>query len=154
MQINILTVGNLKEEYLKQAYNEYVKRLSKFCTLNTIELKEENITDKNLIAKALETEADEIIKRLKGYIIALDINGKSLTSEQFAKTISDVSVQGYSQITFVIGSSFGLSEKVKQKAHLKLSFSALTFPHQLFRVMLVEQIYRAFAINNNIKYHK
>lgn len=154
MQINILTVGNLKEEYLKQAYNEYVKRLSKFCTLNTIELKEENITDKNLIAKALETEADEIIKRLKGYIIVLDINGKSLTSEQFAKTISDVSVQGYSQITFVIGSSFGLSEKVKQKAHLKLSFSALTFPHQLFRVMLVEQIYRAFAINNNIKYHK
>lgn len=154
MQINILTVGNLKEEYLKQAYNEYVKRLSKFCTLNTIELKEENITDKNLIAKALETEADEIIKRLKGYIIVLDINGKSLTSEQFAKTISDVSVQGYSQITFVIGSSFGLSEKVKQKAHLKLSFSALTFPHQLFRVMLAEQIYRAFAINNNIKYHK
>ncbi len=154
MQINIITVGSLKEEYLKQAVNEYSKRLSKFCSLSITELKEENITDKNLIQKALETEAEEIIKRLKGFVVVMDIKGKSLTSEQFAKTLSEQMVQGFSQFTFVIGSSFGLSEKVKEKANLKLSFSALTFPHQLFRVMLLEQIYRAFAINNNIKYHK
>ena len=154
MNINIITVGTLKEEYLKQAIKEYSKRLSKFCSLNIVEIKEENVTDKNLINKALNNEADEIMKYLKGYVIVMDIKGKSLSSEQFAKTISEQMVQGYSQITFVIGSSFGLSEKIKENANLKLSFSALTFPHQLFRVMLLEQIYRAFAINNNIKYHK
>ena len=153
MQVNILCLGSLKEQFLVDAVKEYSKRLSKFCKFNIIELKEENITDLNLVTKSLEKESEEILKHLKGYVVVLDILGTNISSEQLAQKLSDVQ-QNYSTITFVIGSSFGLSETVKQKAHLKLSFSKLTFPHQLFRVMLCEQIYRAFCINNNIKYHK
>ena len=154
MQINIITVGNLKENYWISAVNEYTKRLSKFCNVNITEIKEQNITDSNLISQALEKEAEEIIKKIKGYVIVLDIQGSLLSSNQLAQKIDEIMLNGNSTITFIIGSSFGLSDKVKEKADFKLSFSKLTFPHQLFRVMLLEQIYRAFAINNNIKYHK
>ena len=153
MQVNIVCVGTLKEKYWIDAIQEYSKRLSKFCNFNIIEIKEQNITDINLVSKALEKESEDILKNLKGYIIVLDINGKVLSSEELAKTISDIQ-QISSTITFVIGSSFGLSEKIKQRANLRLSFSKLTFPHQMFRVMLAEQIYRAYTIINNIKYHK
>ena len=153
MQVNIVCVGTLKEQYWVDAIKEYSKRLTKFCNFSIVELKEENITDMNLVSKALQKESEEILKHLKGYIVVLDIAGKNISSEELAQKIKDVQ-QNYSTITFVIGSSFGLSEVVKQKAHFKLSFSKLTFPHQMFRVMLCEQIYRAFCINNNIKYHK
>ena len=153
MQVNIVCVGSLKEQYWVDAVKEYSKRLTKFCNFNIIEIKEENITDFNLVDRALQKEGEEILKHLKGYVIVLDINSKMLSSEELATHISNVQ-QNYSTITFVIGSSYGLSEIVKQKANLKLSFSKLTFPHQMFRVMLTEQIYRAFAILNNIKYHK
>ncbi len=153
MQVNIVCVGSLKEQYWVDAVKEYSKRLTKFCNFNIIEIKEENITDFNLVDRALQKEGEEILKHLKGYVIVLDINSKMLSSEELATHISNVQ-QNYSTITFVIGSSYGLSEIVKQKANLKLSFSKLTFPHQMFRVMLTEQIYRAFSILNNIKYHK
>ena len=153
MQVNIVCVGNLKEKFWCDAVSEYSKRISKFCNFNIIQIKEENIEDKNLIQKALDKEAEQILKYLKGYIVVLDIKGKNFSSEELAKTMGDV-MQISSTITFVIGSSFGLSNIVKEKANLKLSFSLLTFPHQLFRVMLVEQIYRVFCIMNNIKYHK
>ncbi len=153
MQVNIVCVGTLKEKYWIDAIQEYSKRLSKFCNFNIIEIKEQNITDINLVSKALEKESEDILKNLKGYIIVLDINWKVLSSEELAKTISDIQ-QISSTITFVIGSSFGLSEKIKQRANLRLSFSKLTFPHQMFRVMLAEQIYRAYTIIKKIKYHK
>ena len=153
MQSNIVCVGTLKEKYWVDALNEYSKRMQKFANFNIIELKEENISDLNLINKALQKESEEIQKYLKGYIIVLDIDGKMLSSEEFALKIADIQ-QNYSTITFVVGSSFGLSDAIKQKAHFRLSFSKQTFPHQMFRVMLADQIYRAFCINSNIKYHK
>ena len=154
MNINIITVGNLKEKYWVDAVGEYQKRISKFCNLTITEIKEQNISDANLINLALQKEAEDILKRLKGYVVIMDIQGKSISSTELADKVTEITNNGNSTITFVIGSSFGLSEKVKEKADLKLSFSKLTFPHQLFRVMLLEQIYRAFSINNNIKYHK
>ena len=150
--IKIITVGSIKEKYLKEAIEEYQKRLKKYTDLEIIEIKEEGL----LPAKqAMEKEAEKIKKYIneKEYIITLEIEGKELTSEELSKKIEDIMIIN-SNITFIIGGSYGIDKSIKEKAKYHLSFSKMTFPHQLFRVLLLEQIYRAFKIMNNESYHK
>jgi len=160
ISVDIICTGTIKESYLKEATKEYVKRLSSFCKLNIIELKESKINDEDsssLIEKALIKEEGNILKHIdnKSYIITMCIEGKNISSESFAQKINDiVLLEQKSRIIFIIGSSFGLSETIKSMSNYKMSFSQMTFTHQFFRVMLLEQVYRAFCINNNIKYHK
>lgn len=156
MKINLVAVGNLKEKYLVDSSLEYLKRISRFHTINMIEIKEEKLPanySESDILKCLNLEGAKIISHLSGYIIILDLNGSQLTSVEFAQKIEKIA-NTHDTITFVIGSSFGLSDQVKAKANFSLSFSKMTFPHQLFRIMLLEQIYRASTISNNITYHK
>ena len=143
--MKIICVGKLKENYLKDATNEYLKRLSKYTKIELIELKDSNIHD----------EADLILKNIndKEFVITLEIEGNTLTSKELSQKIESWLINN-SNITFVIGGSDGLDEKVKKRSNYKLSFSNLTFPHQLFRVMLLEQIYRSYKIINNETYHK
>ncbi len=150
--IKIITVGSIKEKYLKEAIDEYLKRLSKYTNIQIIELKDEGLVEPS---KAIEKEAEKIEKHIqdKDYIITLEIEGKELTSEEFSKNLSNIQIEN-SNITFIIGGSYGLSQNIKNKAKMHLSFSKMTFPHQLFRVILLEQIYRAFKIMNNESYHK
>lgn len=149
--IKIITVGKIKEQYLVDAIKEYSKRLSKYTKLEIIEVKDEDFD----INKTLETEKNNILKYVdnKDYIITLDINGNQLTSIDFANKINDI-FNYNPNITFIIGGSYGLHEDIKKLSNYSLSFSKMTFPHQLFRVMLLEQIYRAYKINNNETYHK
>ncbi len=157
MKINLIVIGKLKEEYLRNACGEYIKRLGRYCNIEIHELDECRLSDnpsEKEILSALKKEAAEIRKFASGMIIPLCIEGKQFTSEQFASEISSAGVNGFSTITFIIGSSFGLDNEIKSAGHIKLSMSKMTFPHQLARVMLLEQIYRAFQINTNGKYHK
>lgn len=151
MTINLVCVGNLKEKFSKEDQSEYLKRLSAFCKVNVIELKEQNqLKNPSII---VEKEGEEILNNLSGYSILCDINSKQYSSEQFASKVSSL-MQNSSTITFVIGGSYGVSEKVKNACNEKISFSNMTFPHNLFRIMLLEQIYRAFTILNGKSYHK
>ncbi len=155
--INLITVGKLKEEYLRQASAEYQKRLRAFCNLKIIEIDECRLSDKpsdKEISNALETEAKAILKYASGYIIPMCIEGKQLKSDKFSEKIQSIAVAGDSEISFIIGSSYGLSDTVKSMADMRLSMSEMTFPHQLARIMLLEQIYRAFMISANKSYHK
>lgn len=156
MNINIICVGSIKESFLNDALLEYKTRLSKWTNVKIIELKEEklpkNYSDKD-IENVIDKESSRIIECLKGYTILLDIGGKELDSIGLANKITEIQNVS-STINFVIGGSYGTSKKLKEKADYRLSFSKLTFPHQLFRVMLLEQIYRAFTIINNVTYHK
>ena len=159
LNITLITIGSLKEQYLKDAMAEYQKRLGAYCTFREINLKEEKTSgreSKASISEALEKEADDIIKIIppKSYKIALVIEGKMLSSEELAEKISSVATSGYSEIAFIIGSSCGLSPRIKALADLSLSFSRMTFPHQLMRIILCEQIYRAMNIISGGKYHK
>lgn len=155
--IQILAYGKLKEKYLRDAAAEYEKRLSRYCTFKCIELEpiklSENASEKE-IAAALEKEGQQLLKRMKGYVIAMCIEGKLIDSVALSEKIQSVGLSGDSTITFVIGSSYGLSDEVKRMADLKLSMSPMTFPHQLARVMLYEQIYRSYQIQTGSKYHK
>ena len=150
--IKIITVGSIKEKYLKDAIDEYTKRLSKYTNIEIIEVKDEGLVEP---IKAISLEEEKILKHIndKDYLITLEIEGKELSSEEFAKKLDNIQLET-SIITFVIGGSYGLSQNIKDKSKLHLSFSKMTFPHQLFRVLLLEQIYRAFKINNNESYHK
>lgn len=159
MNISIICVGKLKERYWVDALNEYVKRLNSYCNLSIVELKECKLPDK--AGKVQEqivknTEGEEILKRIKDheYVITLEINGKQLSSEELASKINTFGIDGVSNITFIIGGSLGLSENVSRRSDLKLSFSKMTFPHQMMRVILLEQIYRSFKIIKNEAYHK
>lgn len=156
IKINVVTVGKVKEKYFTEALNEYVKRLSRFCDFTVTEVSEENYqkTDQALISVIKEKEAQRIIPHLKGFIIVTAIEGVKLSSVDFAKKLKAVTDGGNGVITFVVGGSYGLSEKIKQKADAVISFSDMTFPHTFFRVMLCEQIYRAFCINAGTSYHK
>lgn len=150
--IKIITVGSIKEKYLKDAIEEYQKRLKKYTDLEIVEIKDEGLLPaKQTMAK----EAEKINKHIneKEYIITLEIEGKELTSEELSKKIEDIMIIN-SNITFIIGGSYGIDKSIKDKAKYHLSFSKMTFPHQLFRVLLLEQIYRAFKIMNNESYHK
>ena len=156
MKINIVVVGDLKEKYLVEACKEYVKRISRFHAITVTTVSEEKIPkapSEADISKCLVKEGAKIEKLLKGYIIVLDVQGVMISSTKFAKLIENSSMT-FDTITFVIGGSYGLSESIKNMASFRLSFSQMTFPHQLFRVMLMEQIYRASTITNNILYHK
>ena len=146
MKINILTIGRLKEKYLIDAVSEYRKRLKNFCTLEIIELPEQ---------RTIELEGETLLKRIssESFKIILDIHGKEISSEEFAKKISDLALNGQSNLTFVIGGAFGISEELRQVADFKLSLSKMTFTHQMTRLILIEQIYRAFKIIHNEPYH-
>lgn len=150
--LKIICIGKLKEKYLKDAQDEYLKRLSKYTQIQIIELDDSNIDDEKV---ALEQEKTKILKYLnsKDYIITLEIEGNQLTSIELANKI-DKTLINNSDITFIIGGSHGIHDEIKDKSNYKLSFSKLTFPHQLFRVLLLEQIYRSYKILNNEKYHK
>jgi len=150
VKINVIAVGKVKESYFRDAIEEYKKRLGKFCLVNVVEVKEEN-TDN--FAKDLKTEAQSIIPKIKGEAFALCIEGKQTDSENFAGIIKRC-VDAGEEITFIIGSSFGLDDSVKSAAKNKISFSSMTFPHTLARVILFEQLYRAFMIISGGTYHK
>ena len=152
MKINIVCVGKIKENFFVDAINEYKKRLSRFCTFNIIEVDEDS-KQTNLLAKS-EKEGKLLLAKCSGIIIALDGRGKMLSSEEIADFIEKKEVSGISEISFVIGGSNGLSDEALKKASLVLSFGKITFPHQLFRVVLSEQIYRAFTILKGLPYHK
>ena len=159
MNITVIALGKLKEKYLTDAISEYAKRISAYGKLQIIELNPVRLSDnpsQTEIDNALFKEAEEIKKKIpnNSYVFSLCIEGKEKSSESFAKAINDAAINGKSNIVFIIGSSFGLSPEIKTLSDFKLSFSPMTFPHQLMRVMLLEQIYRAFQINNNGKYHK
>ena len=150
--IKIITVGTIKERYLKEAIDDYVKRLKKYTNIEVIEVKDEGLVEES---KAIQLEKDKIEKHIgtRDYVITLEIEGKQLTSPEFAEKIDQIQIEN-SNITFIIGGSYGLSDEIKQMSRLHLSFSKMTFPHQLFRVLLLEQIYRCYKILNNESYHK
>ena len=159
MKIKIVTVGKLKEKYLKDGIEEYSKRISRFATVEMIELADEKTPDRASDSeneKILELEGNRIISKIgdREFVIVLAIEGKTLSSEEFSKQLEQASINGYSTLTFVIGGSLGLSPQVKKRANLFLSFGRLTLPHQLMRLVLVEQIYRAFTIQQGSPYHK
>ena len=154
-KINLICMGDIKEKYLREAIAEYSKRISRFADLKIIEFKE-HISQSNSeadIINALKKDGEEMQKYLKGYIFCLDINGKMMKSEDFSKKIEKISLSN-SEITFIIGASNGIHETIKSISNEKISFSLMTFPHQLMRVIFLEQLYRAFTILNNISYHK
>lgn len=159
MKITVITVGKLKEKYLKDAIAEYSKRLSKYCKLEIIEVADEKTPDhasETLENAIRDKEAERILKYLKNdaYVITLEIGGKMLSSEEFAEKIDTLGIQGVSQIMFVIGGSIGLGQAVLERSDYALSFSKMTFPHQLMRVILLEQIYRGYRIVTGAPYHK
>ena len=159
MKIKVVTVGKLKEKYLKDGIAEYTKRISRFAKLEVIELADEKTPDKASELenqKILETEGERILSKVGGrdFVVVLAIEGKTLSSEEFSKQLEQASIKGYSTLTFIIGGSLGLAPVVKNRANLSVSFGRLTLPHQLMRLVLVEQIYRAFTIQQGSPYHK
>ena len=158
LNINIICVGKIKENYLKDAISEYSKRLSKFCNLNIIELSDEKLPNKlndSIINEIKNKECNKMIQSIKkdSYIICLDLKGKELSSEDFSKKIENIALNFNSSITFVIGGTLGLNEEILSLSNEKICFSKMTFPHQLIRVFVLEQLFRAFKISNNETYH-
>lgn len=158
MDINIITVGALKSAFLEPAIMEFRDRLSHYCDLNLLEVKDEQLP-KNASKKDIENlqalEAERIIKKIpeRAYVFALDLKGKPMTSVGFAKSLNNLQVRGYSSFVFIIGGATGLSDSVLKRADYRISFSHMTFTHQMIRLLLLEQLYRAFKINNNEPYH-
>ncbi len=150
--IKILCVGKIKEKYLTAAIEEYKKRLSKYTKLEIIEIMDSSLEDETIVKRK---EKENLLKHInkKDYIITLEIEGEQLTSKEFANKLESINITN-TNITFIIGGSYGLDDDIKKISDLKLSFSKMTFPHQLFRVLLLEQIYRTYKIRNNEKYHK
>ena len=158
LNINIVCVGKIKEDYLKAAIAEYSKRLSKYCSLQIIELQDEKLPPKlnpSIIDEIKNKEAKKIIDAVKkdSYIFALDLRGKQFTSEEFSEKFEDIALNFNSSITFIIGGTLGLTDEVLSLSTEKISFSKMTFPHQLIRVFLLEQIFRAFKISKGETYH-
>ena len=159
MRITILTVGKIKEPYLREAVQEYSKRLGRYCRLEILETADEKTPDQLETAAAQQVrqrEGERLLKRLPAdaYVITLEILGRQLSSEKFAQKIDNLAVQGISHIVFVIGGSLGLGRNIREKSDFALSFSEMTYPHQLMRVILLEQIYRSYRIINGEPYHK
>ena len=158
LKINIICVGTIKEQYLKDAISEYKKRLSKYVSINIEEVKEARIDsfdNEALIKKTLDEEGERVLKKINkdDYLILVDLHGKEITSTEFAEVMSNLKNRGCSTIDFVIGGTLGLSDQLRNRSNYKLCLSKMTFPHQLTRVILLEQIYRTFKINNNESYH-
>ena len=159
MKIKVVTVGKLKEKYLKDGIAEYTKRISRFSKLEMIELSDERTPDKASESenqKILEIEGKRILSKVgdRDFVIVLAIEGKTFSSEEFSQQLEEASIKGFSTLTFIIGGSLGLAPIVKKRANLSVSFGRLTLPHQLMRLVLVEQIYRAFTIQQGSPYHK
>lgn len=159
MQIDIICVGKVKEQYLRDAIAEYSKRLSRYCKLNILEVADEKTPEhasEGVERQIKAKEGERIAKHIKpgAYVIALAIDGQQVTSEGFARKIDQLGIQGVSHIQFVIGGSIGMDDAILRQANYKLSFSKMTFPHQLMRVILLEQVYRAYKINAHEPYHK
>ncbi|EIF39963.1 23S rRNA (pseudouridine(1915)-N(3))-methyltransferase RlmH [Streptococcus sp. SK643] len=159
MKIKVVTVGKLKEKYLKDGIAEYTKRISRFSKLEMIELSDERTPDKASESenqKILEIEGQRILSKVgdRDFVIVLAIEGKTFSSEEFSQQLEEASIKGFSTLTFIIGGSLGLAPIVKKRANLSVSFGRLTLPHQLMRLVLVEQIYRAFTIQQGSPYHK
>ncbi|HLQ39563.1 MAG TPA: 23S rRNA (pseudouridine(1915)-N(3))-methyltransferase RlmH [Tetragenococcus sp.] len=159
MNIKIICVGKLKEKYLVQGINEYKKRLGAYTKVELVQVRDEKAPEKLSAAEMIqvkEKEGTRILAKIKDseYVFALAINGKNPSSEAFARQIDQLGIQGKSQLTFVIGGSLGLSEAVLERSNTQISFGKMTYPHQLMRLILVEQIYRAFKINRGEPYHK
>lgn len=156
MKIKIIALGKIKEKFLKDGIDEFLKRLTPYTSIEIIELTPIEIRDENLTQKALEQEGEKILANIKNdsFVITMEILGKQLSSEDFAQKINEVSMSGISELVFIIGSSCGLSPIVSNRANFKLSFSKMTFLHQFARLLLVEQIYRAFKILKGETYHK
>ncbi|WP_273731626.1 23S rRNA (pseudouridine(1915)-N(3))-methyltransferase RlmH [Leuconostoc mesenteroides] len=159
MNIKLITVGKLKEKYLTEGIAEYTKRLSRFCKVQVVELIDEKTPEnaseaQNNQIMAKEGERIQAKFGSRDYVIVLAIEGKQFPSEEFSQKLEAIAVNGYSDITFIIGGSLGLSKAIKQRANLKMSFGLLTLPHQLMRLVLIEQIYRAFMIQQGSPYHK
>ena len=157
MQIQLVTVGTLKEKWLREAFAEYEKRLRRYCKFSITELPEARLSEspsESEITAALQSEGKAILQTCRGKIIAMCIEGKLQSSEQFAEMLEKTAVAGDSTVSFVIGSSFGLHADIKQAAAMRISISPMTFTHQLARILLAEQLYRAFQIQTGGKYHK
>lgn len=159
MKIKVITVGKVKEKFYRDAIDEYSKRLSKFTNLEIIEVNDEMTPEgasDALVAKILGKEAERILSKVSDndFVITLEIEGKKISSEGLAQKLSNIMLNGSSTIDFIIGGSLGLDNSVKKRSNFALSFSDMTFPHQLMRVVLLEQIYRAFKINAKEPYHK
>ena len=160
LRINIICIGRIKEKHFTDAINEYAKRLTAFCRFNIIELTEEriksNAPNSSQIAEVIDAEGKRIMQKIgaSDHIIAMCIEGRLLSSEELSRELDKAALSGKSTVDFIIGGSYGLSDEVKKRAGLCLSMSRMTFPHQLARVILSEQIYRAFEISTNGKYHK
>ncbi len=158
LNIQIICIGKLKETYLKDAINEYSKRLQKYCSLTITELSDEKLPNKlnySIIDEIKSKECNKIMQSLRkdSYVFCLDLKGKQFTSEEFSKKIDDIALNENSHITFIIGGTLGLTEEVLKNSNEKISFSKMTFPHQLIRVFLLEQIFRAFKISKGETYH-
>ena len=155
MKFKIVAVGKIKEKYLSDAICEYVKRISRFASVEIVEIDEclSHGEQAKEIERVKRTEGERILSKLEGYVVAMDIDGLQLSSEQFARHVQEQKLR-YSTFTFVIGGSNGLSQEVKDRADIRCSFGKITLPHQLFRVVLVEQLYRACCIEHNVAYHK
>ena len=158
VSINVICVGKLKEKYLKDAVLEYSKRLSKYCNLNIIEISDEKLPNKinnSIIDEIKEKECRKILNNIKkdSYIVSLDLKGKEYSSEEFSTKIQDITIKGFSSITFIIGGTLGITNEVLNKSNELICFSKMTFPHQLIRVFLLEQLFRGFKILNNETYH-
>ena len=156
MKIKIIALGKIKEKFLKDGIDEFLKRLTPYATVEIVELTTVEIKDEALTQRALEQEAEKILANIKpnSYVITMEILGKQLTSEAFAQKINEITISGISELVFIIGSSCGIAPVVSQRADFKLSISEMTFLHQFARLLLVEQIYRAFKILKNETYHK
>ena len=159
LRVKVITIGKLKEKYWREAQEEYLKRLGAFCKAELVELPEERLPENpsaGAIAQCLKKEAERIRSQIPAgaFVYSLQIEGKLFSSEALAASLADNALAGKSTVVFLIGSSFGLDEALKKESHAALSFSKMTFPHQLARVMLLEQLYRAFSINAGTKYHK
>ena len=158
LNINIVCVGKIKENYLKDAISEYSKRLGRFCNLNIVELQDEKIPEKindSIINEVKNKESSKMIQAIKkdSYIICLDLKGKEFSSEEFSKKLQNIALNFNSSITFVFGGTLGLNQEILSMSSEKICFSKMTFPHQLIRVFLLEQLFRAFKISNNETYH-
>ena len=159
MKIKVVTVGKLKEKYLKDGITEYSKRISRFAKLEMIELADEKTPDKASESenqKILEIEGQRILSKVgdRDFVIVLAIEGRTFSSEEFSKQLEEAPIKGFSTLTFIIGGSLGLAQDVKKRSNLSVSFGRLTLPHQLMRLVLAEQIYRAFTIQQGSPYHK
>ena len=156
MKIKIIALGKIKEKFLKDGIDEFLKRLTPYTSVEIIELTPIEIKDENLTQKILEEEGANVLSHIKddSFVITMEILGKQLSSEEFAEKINEITISGVSELVFVIGSSCGISPKVSQRANFKMSMSRMTFLHQFARLILIEQIYRAFKILKGEKYHK